>query len=124
MPNDSVAVKLSVHQRAKLMDLIAQEFERRGRELFSAIEELERDDTGSARAMSTAGTVLAPAVEYLNASGYPTESTVGGVMDTLQITQPEAHDLACYCLGPTLNGQAAAERWRDLSERIFIDQMQ
>lgn len=119
VPITSVRVTLSMHQRAKLMDGIAQEFVRRGNEFFDTIENLERDNLRVVRAMPTIRTVLEPVVEYLNAAGYPTEPTVGGVMDTLQITQGEVHDLACDCLGPKMKGHEVAKWVADLNDRIY-----
>lgn len=121
VPAEPATVKMSIHQRARLMDGITQLFERRGNELFLAIEDLERDDVNSARAMSVADTLLEAAVDYLNVSGYPTRLTVGSLMDTLQLKQGDVHDLACYCLGPTLKGRGVAARWRDLNDRIYSD---
>ena len=82
---------------------------------FSTDEQLELYDSRKLRETPVSGTLLEPIVQKLNALGAPTESTVGGVMDTLNINRVNIHRLACYCHGRQVRGSIVAERLRELA---------
>ena len=62
------------------------------------------------REISTNDTVLEPLVRKLGEMGAPTPPTLGGVMDTLNLSRKSIHQLACYCHGHDILGNLMAYR--------------
>ncbi len=67
------------------------------------------------RAISTVGTAFEPVVQALNAHGIATAPNVGSVMDNLDLTQHDVHDLVCHCLGAEIAGVEMARRLRHVA---------
>jgi len=96
------------------LEAIAKMFERKRRTRFKPLWGVENMDPATLKATPTYGRVLDPVVEKLNALGIPTKSTVGSVMQNLDLTQDEVHNLACYCLDEEVIGHDMADRVRYL----------
>ena len=103
-----------VENYTRELKAIAETFERKRRTRFKPLKNVDKMDPATLKATPTHGRVFDGFVAKLNALGIPTRSTVGSVMENLDLTQGEVHNLACYCLGEEVTGHDMADRVRRL----------
>ena len=108
------AAPIARMSRAQLLVAIAGMFQVHPELSFSTIARIEYLELAELRATRTDGTMFAPIVTRLNLLGVPTEPNIGSVMDSLELTKDDTHDLACACLGETVNGATIEGRLRRL----------
>jgi hypothetical protein len=97
--------------RAVLLASVQSALKAENTKPFRTLMNLEPSKTPleQVRAMSTAGTVFDHIVNTLNKQGAETPRTLGGIMDTLDLTQDQMHHIACFCdHGETITGFKAA----------------
>jgi len=61
--------------------------------------------------------VLEPVVDTLNAANVPTDPNIGSVIENLDLTHTETHDLVCACCGANPTGQQLQDRFSELADR-------
>ena len=96
--------------RAQLLDDIATMFRTHLALRFNTIVKIEYKHGAELRETPVAGTMFESIVTRLNFLGVPTENNLGGIMDSLELTETDAHDLGCACLGATVNGATVMGR--------------
>lgn len=104
--------------RQDLLAFLALAFINRQNEQFRTLMNVEGMAPDVLRAHPTAETPFEVVEKALAAEGYPTDGTVGGVMNIVPLTQDEIHHLACYChYGDSINGVQFCANLRSLQAR-------
>lgn len=87
-----------VLMRTQLLISIAQMFREQSYTLhYRHLVEVENMDEERVRAIKTASTPFAAVEKHLAGLGYPIDGTVGSIMDTVELSKDDVHDIACYC---------------------------
>jgi hypothetical protein len=108
-----VFLQLSRNDR---IESVAAVFDKRPNHLFGTVKNIEHTAPDVLREMSVAGSAFEPMADHLTSQGVPVK-TIGGVMQALELTQVDAHYIACFCheRSPTITGESVAlnlrSRW-------------
>jgi hypothetical protein len=101
--------------KQQLLLTVARMFSQRQDEEFAAITTVEFKTDNVIRAISAYGTVLEPIVALLNELDIPTEPNALAVRTSLDLMNPEFHDLVCVCKGEIVAGHVFRERFERLA---------
>lgn len=108
---------MKVKDRKKLLYSLAEAFKGLQSESFNTLMRVEKMTPEQLRAQPTAGTAFAVLEQELAKQGFTTTGRVGGIMDVVELTQPEVDYFACYCNhGELMVGSRAASNLRHLAE--------
>jgi hypothetical protein len=100
--------------RTQLLEAIAGMFQVHPALEFRTVPRIEYLEMAELRATRSDGTMFAPIVTRLNMLCVPTEPNLGAIMDNLELTEGDMHDLGCACLGDTVNGATIEGRVKRL----------
>lgn len=80
-----------------------------GKHTAPTLLDVERTEPAVLRALTTTGTILAPATAALQDAGVPINGTVGDLMTSLKMNEGQLHDAVCNCYnGREMTGHQAA----------------
>lgn len=105
--------------KKEILTAVATTIDAIGPSTFKTLRNVEGHPLPLLRIQPVAGTVLEPvALAAALATGKEPATTVGGVMDVLDLTQPDINTLACYCgNGETMTGAQAAANLRTIAAK-------
>lgn len=104
--------------RRELLDSVAATFDKMETVTFGALYGIEFLQESELRATIIAGssTFFEHVAAAIGDAGLPTDGTMGGVIDALDLSHAEVHALGCHCEGDEITGAIAASRFRRLPD--------
>lgn len=120
-PADTTSVTapaVDTPSRLELLDSVAATFDKMETVTFDALYGIEFQEEPELRATIIAGssTFFEHVATALGDAGIPTDGTMGGIMDALDLSHAEVHALGCCCEGDEITGAIAASSFRRLPD--------
>lgn len=107
-------------RRNAVLYRVALAIEKLGEENLGGFDRIETKEARIVSELPVVGTVFEYLARVLSKEGFPSDGTVGGVMEILayprnsEESAEKAHELGCYCNGELICSMTASKRVRNL----------